>query len=103
MPIVSRDELRAAGGSLVKRNLVLHERSARRLDALKEATQATSDSEVVRDALMVYALLVESAQAGKRLILSKGTGEERELLMPVSAPENISRRPLNILNHFVFG
>jgi hypothetical protein len=70
-------------GPLVKRNLVLHERSARRLDALRENTNAASDSQLVREALRVYDLLVENAADGKRLILRDlDTGHEREYLIP---------------------
>jgi hypothetical protein len=69
-------------GPLVKRNLILHSRSATRLDALRKSTNASSDSKLVREALRVYDLLVENALAGKRLVVRDAKGNEEAFRIP---------------------
>ena len=74
-------------GPLKKRNLILSEQSERRIDALRQATDASSDSKLVREALRVFDLLVENALAGKRLIVRDLTSHrEREYLIPGLRP-----------------
>jgi hypothetical protein len=82
---------------LVKRNLVLHERTAERLDFLKRVTGAPSDSELVRSALQVYDLLIENALAGRRLIIRNVvTKAEQEVRFPVFVPRTGTPGRLNL-------
>jgi hypothetical protein len=50
---------------------VLHERTVSRLDALKEKTGAVSDSEVVRQALRLYELLIQEGAEGSRFFVGQ--------------------------------
>ena len=91
-------------GALVKRNLVLHERSAERLDDLCEVTRSPSASHLVRNALFVYQMLVENTLAGKKLIVKdRITGDEKEYYIPVSCPRPKRRSSYELFSRFRVG
>jgi hypothetical protein len=99
LPVLTEDDegLPETEGALIKRNLVLHEKSALRLDALRIATNAPSDSELVRAALVLYEFLVDSALAGKRLIVrDHKLKRETEYFIPVSRAKPPKRRPRHL-------
>jgi hypothetical protein len=69
---------RAGSTDLIRRNLELNVRTAARLDRLREAMEATSDSEVFRRALQILEALVEDEQAGRKFqVIDPKTGEVR--------------------------
>jgi hypothetical protein len=49
-------------------NLVIPQRTADRLDHLREKTEATTNVEVVKNALRLYEALIEDAIGGKELL-----------------------------------
>ena len=49
---------------IIRRSLELHPRTAKRLDRLRDAMEATSDTEVFRRALEVFEALLESEGDG---------------------------------------
>jgi hypothetical protein len=60
----------------VRRSLELHPRTALRLDRMRDALEAASDTEVVRRALQVLEALIEDEKAGKTLqVRDRATGE----------------------------
>jgi len=61
---------------VVKRNLVLPIAAASRLDELRRHTGAKSDSEVIREAVILYDRLVASAVAGKDIVVRDVEGNE---------------------------
>ena len=63
------------GGETVKVNLIFHEGSDKRMDNLRTATQAPSDSHVVRKALSLFDLLIREHSAGSRIQLHYPDGE----------------------------
>jgi hypothetical protein len=58
-----------ASEKLVRRNILLPAPSVNRLAELRRRTEATSDTEVLRNALRVYEQLVEDAEEGKELVV----------------------------------
>jgi len=66
----------AAHGGLDKKrlNIVLPERSAQRLDALKEKTEAATYTEVLKDALRLYEALIEEAENGNEFCIREKDG-----------------------------
>jgi hypothetical protein len=82
-----------------RRNLILQERSAARLDELRSRTGASSDSEVVRQALTIYETLVNKTIEGCEFIIRdprKKTECQFEIL--ASPTKGVSTRPLFILD-----
>lgn len=73
-----------ADGPLVKRNLILHQRSAQRVEKLKQLMGITSTSELIRQALEVYEILVENILAGKSFIVQDRAGKECQYKIPIS-------------------
>jgi len=64
---------------LQRRNIVMTHRTAERLADLRSKTEASTDTEVMRCALMLYDRVIESVLAGYRLQLVSPTGTIREL------------------------
>jgi Ribbon-helix-helix protein, copG family len=58
--------------------LDLPERSIKRLEALKERTEATSYAEVLREALTLYERIIEQYDDGKRLLVRDKDGKISE-------------------------
>lgn len=62
--------MRAVGSEkLVRRNILLPAPSVNRLAELRRKTEATSDTEVLRNALRVYEQLVEDSEEGRELVI----------------------------------
>jgi len=73
--ILIPEDAGATAGGVVRRNLMLHELSMKRLDSLRGRTGASSDSEVIRRALCLYEILIdESSQGGEFFV-----GQENDL------------------------
>jgi Arc/MetJ-type ribon-helix-helix transcriptional regulator len=81
----------------VKVNLILHEGSEKRLDELRHRTGASSDSEVVRKALLLYCILVNECARDSKLELRYPDGEVAEVRFwgipkhPTAIPFDIHR------------
>jgi Arc/MetJ-type ribon-helix-helix transcriptional regulator len=58
-------------------NVVLPERSARRLDALVQRTEATSYTDVLRNALRLYEAIVEETEQGNEICIRARDGNVR--------------------------
>lgn len=86
---IQREELIRAieSGHRRKCNLTLHSRSSNRLDTLREATEAQSDSEVVRQALRYFEQFFDDLARGKKLFIVTSTGDRREV-MPASLEDD---------------
>lgn len=56
--------------------LVLPERSIQRLEAIKEATEATTYAEVLRHSLRIYEALLAERERGGDLVIRRSNGEE---------------------------
>ena len=100
------DATTEAGSTFVRRHLILHEKSARRLDALRASTNAPSDSELVRAALALYEFLVVNALKGNRLVVRDNKSKrETEYFVPVSraAEPRVRGRHMQILAKLRFG
>ncbi len=68
--------MRTANSNSIRRSLELHPKTADRLDRLREALEATSDTEVFRRALQILEALIEDEKAGKTfLVKDRRTGE----------------------------
>jgi hypothetical protein len=80
---VGSDELIARGvddktttnGKSVRLNLVLPERSASRLENLKRLTEATSYTEVIRNAIRLYEAAVMEYERGNKLQIVDKNGK----------------------------
>lgn len=64
---------------LHRRNIVLTERTVERLNTLRKNTEASTDSEVVRRGIVLYARIVDYILAGNRIQIVAQNGETREL------------------------
>lgn len=62
--------------------LVLPPRTVDRLGRLQELTDASSATEVIRNALLVYEVIADAAQSGGQLLQRKRNGEFQ--LLPIS-------------------
>ena len=71
--------------------LVLPERTVSRLNELQELTDASSATEVIRNALLVYEVVAEAAARGSKLIERKSTGEMD--LLPITLDVEIIETP----------
>jgi len=96
------DEPTSEEGASIKRTLVLHEKSAARLDALC-VINAVSASELVRDSLIVYEKLVDNTLLGRKLIVrDHRNNDETQYFIPVSRPIPPKRRPSTLLHTIGF-
>jgi len=94
---VTGDEIASVSseGDLVKRNLVLPQAAARRLDDLRLHSGARSDSQVIREAIIVYDKLVSNAMNGKFVVVRDAGGREHYKSMPIpktKRPNQLLRR-----------
>ena len=73
-------------------SLVLPERSARRLEILKGKTDASSVTEVIKNALMTYESLAEHLEDGVTFTGTKPTGEtfSVEFLIDVARKNDVA-------------
>jgi transcriptional regulator with GAF, ATPase, and Fis domain len=65
---------------MVRRNITLPASFANRLEALKKNRAATSDSEVIRQMIAIMELITSTDS--DVILREKGTGKEREILIP---------------------
>jgi hypothetical protein len=72
---------RIAKGPKVRLNLELTEEVRRKLEALREKTDADSLAEVIRRSLAVYDLLCEHRGSGGAIILRDEHGVDREVII----------------------
>jgi len=100
VPVATVDEHAQDEGAPVKRNLVLHEKSAARLDALCKRRNESA-SGLVRDALVVYQKLVDNTLCGNKLIVRDGRGQEMQYFIPVSRPVIPRRKKPAILERLM--
>ena len=63
----------------IRLHMAVTARVKERLDALLQRTEAESITEVVRRALAVYENLVETTEAGGKVILEDKKGNQREV------------------------
>jgi Arc/MetJ-type ribon-helix-helix transcriptional regulator len=92
----------AADATLVRRNLTLRGREAARLDYLRTRLEASSDSEVVRQALRYLEELVEDEAAGKGFLIVPKNGNAHEITIASLADDLDDDLPLvrrNMLVH----
>jgi len=61
--------------STIRRHIELHPQTADRLERLRDALEATSDSEIFRRALQVLEALIQDEQSGKMLCIKDQSGE----------------------------
>jgi len=72
---------------LLRRNVVFTQRTIDRIASLREITEASTDTEVMRRALTLYEKIVNDVMAGTRIQLLSPDGSVRELdLLGVEAP-----------------
>jgi Arc/MetJ-type ribon-helix-helix transcriptional regulator len=86
--------------SAIKRNLVLPIALSNRLDEIRRHTGAKSDSEVVRNAIAVYDILVRSILDEKEIILisnDRGQRREQKQVIRVAAARPVFNRTINIV------
>ena len=67
----------AAAAERRRLNLVLPDKSARRLHALLEKTEATSYTEVLRNAMRLYEAILEEAEKGNEILVKEPDGQTR--------------------------
>lgn len=61
--------------------MILPTKSVDRLHALKEATEAATVSEVIRNAIRVYEALVEQVKIGNKIIIQSRNGDMTQIRM----------------------
>src|SRR5438874_13075856 len=79
-------------GARLRLNLVMTEKSRRRLEWLAKATEADTSAEVIRNALRLYETVVSHVMSGKEFILrDKATGMMAvyEPFYNVDAPQEV--------------
>jgi hypothetical protein len=69
---------------LLRRNVVLTQRTVDRIATLRERTEAATDTEVMRTALALYDKIVEKVLAGSKVQLVEPNGHVRELELLVA-------------------
>ena len=67
-------------GRARRRNVILPERTLKRLATLRDKTEASSDTEVMRKALQFYEQFVEDVDNGKEILVRDGKTGETEIV-----------------------
>jgi hypothetical protein len=75
-------------------NLIIPERAQERLEWIRSKTEASSDTEVIRQALFVYEQLVAKAAEGS--ILMEKTAKGELLTLPISIDVRSNRPELRV-------
>jgi hypothetical protein len=73
---------------LLRRNIVLTQRTVDRIATLRERTEAATDTEVMRTALALYDKIVENVLAGSKVQFVEPNGNIRELELLVTHEGN---------------
>ena len=73
--------LKPSGGNImekVRMNLILSGRAARRLTALRDFTEVSSNTDVMKNALKLYEFAVQEAEKGNSFCIKNGDGSVTE-------------------------
>jgi hypothetical protein len=65
--------------ALIRRNVVLTQRAVDRIASLREKTEASTDTEVMRCALALYEKIVDAVLSGSRVQLLEEDDKVREI------------------------
>jgi hypothetical protein len=70
-----------AANRKVRKNWALPDATLERIDAIRQATDASTDTEVIKRALKLYDLAVRSEKAGLRVVFKDDKGNESSVVV----------------------
>ena len=73
--VVSKASKKKISEDLVRFQVVLTQESLDRLDVVKERVNATTRAEVLRNALRVYAMIVDEISSGNEVLIKEKNGD----------------------------